>query len=70
MAMAEAVEDRDRSAQLGLMALIERQTKEQLTPFCAREGVIVDDAAHQEQGRGWQSGSAVPTGTTSASSAP
>jgi hypothetical protein len=50
-AMADAVDQPERSAQLGLMALIERQTRDQLAPLCDREGVIRDDERFEAKGR-------------------
>jgi hypothetical protein len=50
-AMAEAVGQPEPSIQLGLLTLIERQTKEQLAPLCDREGVTRNDAPFEEQGR-------------------
>lgn len=50
-AMAAAVEQPERSAQLGLLALIERETKEQLAPLCDREGIPRDDEPLQAKGR-------------------
>jgi hypothetical protein len=41
--MADAVDDPERAAQLGLMALLERQTKEQLAALCDREGIVRND---------------------------
>jgi hypothetical protein len=51
-AMADVVEDPQRSAQLGVLALVERQTKEQLAPLCDREGIERDDAPWEVRGRG------------------
>jgi hypothetical protein len=50
-AMAEVVGDPRRSAELGVLALVERQTKEQLAPLCDREGIRRDDAPHEAKGR-------------------
>jgi hypothetical protein len=50
-AMAEVVDHPERSAQLGLLTLIERQTKEQLAPLCDREGIERRDALFEEKGR-------------------
>ncbi len=49
--MAESVQDPKLAAQLGLVALIERQTKEQLAPLCDREGVKRNEAAAEAKGR-------------------
>lgn len=49
--MAEAVADPTRSAHLGVMAIVERQTKEQLAPLCDREGIERDDARFEAKGR-------------------
>jgi hypothetical protein len=50
-AMAEVVDHPERSAQLGLLTLIERQTKEQLAPLCDRVGIERRDALFEEKGR-------------------
>jgi len=50
-AMAEVTEDPTRAAELHVMALVERQTKEQLAPLCDREGIERDDATYEGRGR-------------------
>jgi hypothetical protein len=50
-AMADVTEDPTRAAELNVMALVERQTKEQLAPLCDREGIERDDAIHEARGR-------------------
>lgn len=49
--MAEAAGDPRRAAQLGLLALIERQTKEQLAPLLEREGIVRRDEPYEAKGR-------------------
>jgi len=48
--MAANVEDRSRAAELAVMALIERQTKEQLGRLLEREGVTRDDERTASKG--------------------
>ena len=48
--MAETARDPRHGEQLRLMALLERQTKEQLAPLCDREGVTRDDPVHRADG--------------------
>lgn len=50
-AMAEAAGDPRRAAQMGLLALIERQTKEQLAPLLERDGIVRHDEPYEAKGR-------------------
>ena len=48
--MAERTDDPVRAGALAIMAVIERQTKEQLAPLLDREGIERDDAPRIESG--------------------
>ncbi len=50
-AMADLTADADRAGQLRLMALIERQTREQLGVLCDREGIERRDEPLEASGR-------------------